>query len=75
MDLQLYQRVNSRPPPQDLSVEKLATPEQRKIEKVKEVSSAFLKYLADTEVFASWKDKEIFRETHVSVKHIWLVEY
>ena len=61
----LYKRVKSRPHPHALTDEQRKVLENEKSEKEKQVSTAFLQYLASTGVFSEWEtDKETFHSLH-----------
>jgi hypothetical protein len=67
----LYRRVKSRPSPGVLTAEARAALENIKAQKEKEVSAAFLQYLAVTGIFAEWeKNRSVFESIHVGTNII-----
>jgi hypothetical protein len=67
----LYRRVKSRPPSGILTTEARTALENIKVQKEKEVSAAFLQYLAVTGIFAEWeKNRSTFESIHVSINVI-----
>jgi hypothetical protein len=65
-EFQLYSCVKSWPPRQPMTNEELGELEMRKAQKEREVSVAFLQYMAGTGVFQEWEEnRTVFENTHV----------
>ncbi|KAJ7166407.1 ribonuclease H-like domain-containing protein [Mycena crocata] len=59
----LYRRVNSRPPAEPLTEAEQAMHEQEKLEKEAQVSKAFMQYLSSTGEFKHWRENQTLFES------------